>query len=189
MKIFIVSGSPKKDGNTETLIRWFSEGAMANGAKMDVVRAASLRLKAVGCSSCRSCQKKKEYACAVKDDASDVILKMAAADVVVMATPLYFYAMSAQLKVVMDRMFALYKWDNTTDTMESVMTGKTLVLLASAYEDVGLKQLEYPFKQTAEYTGMKFVSLLVANAGVSGEIRKLTKIRDKAIELGKKISK
>ncbi|MFH1368633.1 MAG: flavodoxin family protein [Elusimicrobiota bacterium] len=188
MKILIISGSPKKDGNTETLIRWFSEGAKSKGAEIELVRAANLKLKANGCTSCRLCQKNKEYACAIKDDASDVILKMAAVDVVVMTTPLYFFAMSAQLKVIIDRMFSLYKWDNKAGTMETVMKGKYFILLASAYEDIGLKELEYPFKQTAEYTGMKFESLLVPDAGESGEINKLSGIREKTIELGKKIA-
>jgi multimeric flavodoxin WrbA len=187
MKIVIISGSPKKEGNTDTLVRWFCEGAKSKGAEIEVVRAASLKMKVAGCSSCRVCQKKKAYGCVIKDDASKVISKMAAADVVVMATPLYFYAMSAQLKSVMDRMFALYKWDNETGAMETVMKGKTFVLLASAYEDIGLKELEFPFKQTAKYTSMKYMSLLVPNAGISGEIGKLPKVRDKAIALGKKI--
>jgi multimeric flavodoxin WrbA len=185
MKIYVISGSPKKDGNTETLIHWFCSGAKSKGAEIDFVRAATLKLKTNGCTSCRLCQKNKEYGCVIKDDASEVISKMAAADVVVMATPLYFFAMSAQLKIIVDRMFALYKWNNEADTMETAMKGKTLVLLASAYEDVGLKELEYPFKQTANYSGMRYTSLLVPNAGVSGEISKLVEIRDKTIEFGR----
>jgi len=50
------------------------------------------------------------------------------------------------------------------------LKGKTMVVLASAFEDIGLDALEKPFALTAEYTGMKFESLLVANAGTSGEI-------------------
>lgn len=186
-KVLIISGSPKKDGNTGSLIDWFSSGASAAGADIEIIRAANLKLKANGCISCRMCQKRKEYGCVVADEAADVILKMAAADVVVMATPLYFFAMSAQLKAVMDRMFSLYKWNNDANTMETVMKGKTLVLLASAYEDIGLKELEYPFKQTADYTGMKYESLLVQNAGVSGDIGKVSGARDNAERLGKRV--
>ena len=185
-KILVISGSPKKNGNTETLIRWFSEGALSRGAEINIVRAATLKFKANGCTSCRLCQKNREYNCVIKDDARPVLAQMAEADVIVMATPLYFFAMSAQLKILIDRMFSLYKWDNETDTMETVLKDKTLVLLASAYEDAGLKELEKPFKLTADYTGMKFASLLVPNAGESGEIVKLPGIRRKAAALGKK---
>jgi len=68
-----------------------------------------------------------------------------------------------------------------------IISGRTLVLLASAYEDIGLDTLEKPFSLTAKYTGMKFLSLLVPNAGVSGEIRKKANIREKASALGRKV--
>jgi multimeric flavodoxin WrbA len=110
-------------------------------------------------------------------------------DVVVMATPLYFFAMSTQVKAVIDRMFSLYKWDNVAGTMETRLTGKTLVLLASAFEDIGLSELEAPFKLTADYSKMQFMSLVVPNAGESGDIVKLAGIREKAIALGKVVGK
>jgi multimeric flavodoxin WrbA len=95
---------------------------------------------------------------------------MCKADVIAMATPLYFFGPSAQLKVIFDRMFSLYKWDNEAGTMQTSLRGKTLVLIASAFEDKGLEALEKPFAMTAEYTGMTFKSLLITNAGVSGDI-------------------
>ncbi|MHB9156069.1 MAG: flavodoxin family protein [Endomicrobiales bacterium] len=184
-QILVISGSPKKDGNTETLVRWFSEGAAAAGAEVSLVRAAFLKFKGNGCLSCRRCQKKDEYGCLVDDDARAVLGRMAGADVIVMATPLYFFSASAQLKVIVDRMFSLYKWDNEAGTMETVLRGKTLVLLASAYEGVGLEALEKPFKLTADYSGMEFKSLLVPDAGLSGDIGKIAGLREKAAALGR----
>jgi len=184
----MLSGSPKKNGNTAALIEWFTEGAASQGARVERVDTAFLKYKFPGCTSCRLCQKQEAYRCVIDDDAQLVLRKMAAVDVLVMATPLYFFAASAQLKVIMDRMFSLYKWDNAAGTMKSVLTGKTLVLLASAYEDVGLDTLEKPFALTADYTGMKFESLLVSNAGESGEIRKKSGVREKALALGRKLA-
>ena len=87
-------------------------------------------------------------------------------------------------------MFSLYKWDNEAGIVETPLKGKTLVLLASAFEDVGLDALEKPFVLTAEYTGMKFESVLVANAGVSGEITvKCPEISEQVISLGMKIAR
>jgi multimeric flavodoxin WrbA len=182
--ILMISGSPKKDGNTHALMTWFQEGARAGGATVEVVRAADLKVRHPGCTSCRACQKNREYGCVVKDDLSGLIQKMIGADVIVMATPLYFFAMSAQIKMVMDRMFSLYKWDNDANTMATVLKGKTLMLMASAYEDVGLRDLQIPFKITADYTGMHFDSLLVPNAGVSGRIVKCSGVREQASALG-----
>ncbi|OGW75672.1 MAG: hypothetical protein A2Z72_03075 [Omnitrophica bacterium RBG_13_46_9] len=187
-KILILSGSPKKDGNTATLVNWFMEGALLKSAQIAVVRTAFLKYKSTGCASCRACQKTDKYECVIDDEVKSVLAKMAKADVIVMATPLYFFAASAQLKLVFDRMFSLYKWDNEAGTMETPLKGKTLVLIASAFEDVGLKALEKPFALTAAYTGMKFKSLLVPNAGVSGDIKKKGDIRDKAAALGSRVA-
>ncbi|MCX5751776.1 MAG: flavodoxin family protein [Candidatus Saganbacteria bacterium] len=186
-KILIISGSHKKDGNTATLINWFCEGAKAKGIKTEIIQAASLKSKILGCTSCRKCQKLKEYNCIINDEVSLVLKKMIKSDVIVFATPLYFFAASAPIKAIMDRMFSLYKWDNEADTFETPLRGKTLVLIASAYEDVGLDALEKPFKLTADYTGMKFKSLLVPNAGVSGTLKKNVKVKKQAIGFGKEM--
>jgi multimeric flavodoxin WrbA len=122
----------------------------------------------------------------VKDAASDAIQKMIKADVIVFATPLYFYGASAQLKAIMDRMFSLYHWDNETDEMETVLAGKKMVLIGSAFEDIGLKELEAPFKLTAKYTGIPFKSLLVPDAGESGEVKKANLVR--AEKMGNSLS-
>jgi multimeric flavodoxin WrbA len=186
-KILVLCGSPKKDGNTVTLVSWFVEGARTKGSRIEVVNTAFLKYKSSGCVSCRSCQKLTKYECVINDEAKPVLTKMAEVDVIVMATPLYFFAASAQLKLVFDRMFSLYKWDNHAGTMKTPLKGKTFVLIASAFEAIGLDALKKPFALTAEYTGMKFYSLLVSNAGVSGGIKNNALIRKKAITLGKKV--
>lgn len=187
-KILVISGSPIKNGNTATLINWFAAGACAKGAKVEIINTAFLKYKVNGCISCRKCQKKSVYECVINDDAKPVLAKMNKADVIVMATPLYFYGPSAQLKLVMDRMFSLFKWDNENDTMTTRLTGKTFVLIASAFENIGLKDLERPFAITADYAGMIFQSLLVPNAGESSEVKKIPGIRAKTIAFGRKIA-
>ncbi|HQP91141.1 MAG TPA: flavodoxin family protein [Candidatus Omnitrophota bacterium] len=184
-KIIILTASPVKKGNTSILVDWFCEGALSNGSNVERIDIACLKFRSFGCISCRTCQTKEKYECVIKDDAALVLSKMADSDVIVMATPLYFFGPSAQLKLVMDRMFSLYKWDNSTNTMQTPLKNKKLMLIASAYEDIGLDALEWPFKLTADYTGMEFDSLLVPNAGESGEVIKLHGIREKAVNFGK----
>src|SRR5208283_2858565 len=186
--ILVISGSPKKDGNTALLIEWFAQGARAAGAGVEIIRAADLKHKVVGCNSCRICQKKAAYRCVIKDEVSDCVARFAQVDVIVMASPLYFYGASSQLKAVMDRMFSLYKWDNEANTMETPLKGKTFVFLGSGYEDVGFDVFEKPFRLTAEYTKMNYASLVVKNAGVSGQIIKQPVVRQQAFELGGKIA-
>ncbi|MDD3089308.1 MAG: flavodoxin family protein [Candidatus Omnitrophica bacterium] len=188
-KILVISGSPRKNGNTARLVKWFAAGARSAGAMVSIVDAAKLKSAVNGCTSCRMCQKSAKYECVIKDEITPVLRKMAASDVIAMATPLYFYTPSAQLKLVMDRMFSLYKWDNTTDTFTTPMEGKTLALIVSAYEDIGLDTISKPFKFTADYSGMKYMSLLVPNAGESGQIEEIKGIRDKARKFGVKAAK
>jgi multimeric flavodoxin WrbA len=139
--ILILNGSPKAGGNTEMLIGWISEAAKKAGSEVGIVRISSLKFKACGCTSCRMCQDSDKYECAINDDARPVLAKMTEADVIVMATPLYFFSASAQLKAMVDRMFSLYKWDNETDAFTSPLKGKTLALVASAYESAGLEEI------------------------------------------------
>ncbi len=186
-KILILNGSPIKNGNTAKLIEWLTEGARAKAAKVEIIRADLLNSKTNGCISCRACQKIKQYECVIKDGIRDVLKKMAKADTIVFATPLYFYGPSAQLKLIIDRMFSLYKWDNTTDTFTTPMKGKMMALILSAYEDVGLDVVEKSFKIIADYSQMKFASLLVKDARESGDVVKLKGIRQKAINFGRRI--
>lgn len=183
--ILILNGSPKKNGNTTKLVEWFSQGACSNHAKVEIIRAASLKFKSNGCISCRRCQKIMKYECVINDDVKRVLKKMAKADVIVFATPLYFYGPSVQLKLIIDRMFSLYKWDNTTNTFETPMRGKSMILLLSAYEDIGLDIVEKSFKLIADYSAMKFHSLLVPNAKESAEIDKLRGIRKRTVDFGR----
>ena len=186
-KILILNGSPKKNGNTEKLASWFAGGASSKGVEVKIIRAALLKSKARGCTSCRICQKKKQYECVIDDDVRGVLKDMARSDIIVFATPLYFYGPSAQLKLIMDRMFSLYKWDNTTDTFTSPMKGKTMALILSAYEDIGLKTVEKSFKLIADYSDMCFKSLLVLNAGESGEVESIKGMRARTVAFAKKV--
>ncbi len=183
--ILIINGSPKVNGNTSRLINWFVEGVNSKCGKIKIIRAASLKFKLNGCVSCRRCQKTDDYRCLINDDVKKVLNKMAKADTIV--TPLYFYGPSAQLKLIIDRMFSLYKWDNAANTFKTPMRGKSMILILSAYEGIGLDIVERSFKLIADYSSMKFGSLLVPNAGESAEIGKIKGIREKVLKFGRKV--
>lgn len=103
-KVLILSGSPRKAGNSDVLCEQFSKGAQESGHQVEKVRVAEKRIGY--CTGCAACQGKGE--CAQKDDMAPILGKMAAADVIVLATPVYFYTMCAQLKTVIDRTSARY---------------------------------------------------------------------------------
>lgn len=102
-KIVILSSSPRKEGNSELLCDEFSRGAQESGH--EVVKINIRDKKINFCTACRVCRDNGSK-CIQNDDMEGIIDKVIEADVFVMATPIYFYSISAQLKTVIDRFYA-----------------------------------------------------------------------------------
>ena len=103
-RVLILSSSPRKGGNSDTLCDRFLAGATEAHHRVEKV---SLVEKKIGyCTGCYSCRGSGK--CIQKDDMAEVLDSMIAADVIVLATPVYFYTMCAQMKTVIDRTVARY---------------------------------------------------------------------------------
>jgi len=103
MKIVGILGSPRKKGNTEILLDLALEEAQKNGI---LVSKISLRDKVIApCNGCLKCRETGK--CVIKDDMEEVYKKMLESDGILWATPVYFWSMSSQTKIVMDRTYAL----------------------------------------------------------------------------------
>ena len=101
----ILSGSPRRGGNSDILCDRFMEGARESGHRAE---KDFLRDKNIGyCLGCEACHQNNGV-CVQKDDMAEILGKMIAADVIVMATPVYFYTMDAQMKTLIDRCVARY---------------------------------------------------------------------------------
>ena len=106
-KVLIISSSPRKDGNSETLAAAFAKGVQAAGNQVETVY---LREKQVGfCKGCLACLNLGH--CVIQDDAVEIAAKMHDADVLVFATPVYYYCVSGQLKTMLDRANPLFDTD------------------------------------------------------------------------------
>ena len=103
-KVLIISSTPRMGGNSDKLCDAFAEGAKEAGNEVEKVRIADLKIGY--CTGCYACQKTGN--CVIKDDARSVIDKMMAADVIVLASPVYFYSICAQLKALIDRTVVVY---------------------------------------------------------------------------------
>ena len=100
MNILVLSGSPRKGGNTDLLVEAFVKGA----SQKHHVEVVSVRnYKVNPCMGCNVCFMSKDNTCVQKDDIAIIYEKMAQADMLVIASPVYFYGLSAQLKAVIDR--------------------------------------------------------------------------------------
>lgn len=121
-KIIVVTSSPRKGGNSETLAQKFAEGAISVGNQVEFVAVRDINLKfCIGCMYCQSHDK-----CVLDDGMNGLYEKFQNADTLVFATPVYYYAVSGQLKTFLDRLNPLYPRNNKF---------KDVYLLATAAED------------------------------------------------------
>jgi multimeric flavodoxin WrbA len=104
-KVLILSSSPRKNGNSSALCDRFMEGATEAGHQVEKVVLSEKKINY--CTGCYAC--KRTGQCAQKDDMAGILDSMEAADVIALATPVYFYSMCAQLKTMIDRCVARYK--------------------------------------------------------------------------------
>ncbi|MCR5736594.1 MAG: flavodoxin family protein [Eubacterium sp.] len=100
-KILVLTGSVRKNGNTDMLVEAFVKGAEKNN-EVEVISVENTEINP--CIGCNTCFTRDGNECFQKDDMSIVYEKMKWADVLIIASPVYFYGVSAQLKAIIDRM-------------------------------------------------------------------------------------
>ncbi len=102
--ILIISATPRKNGNSDVLCDQFMKGAEESGNKIEKIRLKDKEINyCIGCGVCI-----KTHKCTQKDDTQEILEKMIDADVIVLATPVYFYTMNAQMKTLIDRCCSEY---------------------------------------------------------------------------------
>ncbi len=147
MKVVGIYGSPRKGGNTDILLDKVLEGAGSAGA--DVTPIYARKLKMVGCIECGGCDKTGK--CVVKDDMQDVYPLLESADVIFLASPIFFYGMTAQAKAVIDRgqaMWAGRMLKKTAAERKNYDSGKGYLIGVGA---TGGKNLFYGVEMVAKY--------------------------------------
>ncbi len=134
-KIVILNGSPRRQGNTSALIKSFTEGAEAAGNTVQEFFLQKMEIK--GCLSCCHGNNLNECPCVQKDDMAEIYPAIKEADVVVMASPLYYWTISAQLKVVIDRLFALEEGEENLLRGHGKAGACLMAAAGSDYNDAG----------------------------------------------------
>ncbi len=109
-KVLIISGSPRKGGNSDLLCDEFARGAREAGN--EVVKISLAEKKVGYCRGCYYCSNHGGV-CAINDDMGEILDKFMEADAIVLASPVYFYSVDAQMKAVIDRMVA--RWTKISD--------------------------------------------------------------------------
>ncbi len=127
-KVLVLMGSPRKGGNTDMLADAFVKGAEAAGNEVTKLNVGSKKIS--GCVACYGCQR-NGGTCVVKDDMQEVYEQLQDTDMIVFASPIYYFNLTAQIKAVIDRFFA-----GGTESVQSVALllpyGDTLASKTSA---------------------------------------------------------
>ncbi len=122
MKTIVLHGSPRKNGNSDTLARHFLQGLKANGSH-EIKHFFANDLNIRPCQGCESCADQLADYCAIKDDMQEIYRGFIEAEIIVFATPMYWGYMTAQLKAVVDRMEAI--------AHPKYFNGKVFIVLAT----------------------------------------------------------
>jgi len=150
MNIVCLNGSPRKDGNSATIAKRFCDTAEKTGARVRTFALNDLDYR--GCQGCMACKTKRED-CVLNDDLTEVLEAVRDTDVLVLASPVYFWAVTSQLKAFIDRSFSYLTPDFlTSDVKSRLAPGKKLVfILTQGNPDPGLfgdifQNIDYFFK-------------------------------------------
>lgn len=177
-KILIISTSPRKGGNSDILADEFEKGAVSLGNEVEKV---SLYNKEIGfCKGCFACQQTKR--CIIHDDADVIVQKMLNVDVIVFATPIYFYEMCGQMKTLLDRTNPLFTCDYKF---------KDIYLLATAADEAessmdGVTKGLNGWVECFENTKLKGIVKGVGMTDI-GDVNKNTSKLNEAYEMGRNV--
>ena len=183
-KILVVIGSPRRNGNSASLAKEVAAGAKEAGAKVETIFLQGMNIQA--CTACDACRRKLKKDCILKDDMRALYPKMKAADGIVIASPIYWFTVSAQTKLFMDRWYAL-----GGDDGYELAGKKFAVVLAYADADPfssGAVNALRMFQDAFNYLGAEVVGTVYGSAWKAGEIRKNKALMETAYALGKKIA-
>ena len=133
MKVLGINASPRKKANTQTLMEAMLNGAREKGAQTRLVHLRDLQIK--GCLGCEGC-KKHLGKCVQKDDLTPLLQEMTTYDAIVMGTPVYWYHVTAQFKMLVDRLYSFLDFGEDPETGQSTIKsafpgGKKFILLIS----------------------------------------------------------
>lgn len=178
-KIIILNGSPRKNGNTSALVKAFTEGAESSGHTVTEFFLDGMNIH--GCKGCFGGGKDPEHPCVQRDDMEKIYPAYREADIVVLATPLYYWSISGQLKCAFDRLFAVAECDPNLRNPQ-----KECALLMAA-EGYGFEETLYWYDRLEKHLGWKSVGKVLCGGVMAvGDIEGHKELND-ARELGKSI--
>lgn len=179
----VILGSPRRNGNSAALAARIARAAESVGAHVETISLQDLDISP--CRGCDTCKEPGSTGCAIDDDMQEIYPKLIGADAWVIASPVYWFTMSAQTKIFMDRSYGL------TAYAENPFAGKRIAI-AMSYGDAdavrsGCVNAIRTFQDAFRYTGSKVVGMVYGSAMKAGEIESNEALMREADELGKRL--
>ena len=169
MKIAVFNGSARKE-NTAAMVDAFCEGAKAAGHDVDVYQVGKMDIK--GCLGCEYCHSKGNGKCVQKDDLEKIMPAYTDADMIVFASPIYYFTMTAQMESAIQRVYCVGK----------PKAKKAALLLSSGSPGVYDSAIAQ-YKGYMAYAGIQDMGIITANGGENKSQAKMDEIREFAKKL------
>ena len=172
MKILVLNGSPHLNGATSDMIDAFSKGARESGHEVNVINVAHKNIR--GCMACEYCREKEKGVCVQKDDMQDIYPRILSSDMVVFASPIYYFTLSAQLQAAIHRTYSI-------DIPANVK--KVALIMSSGSPFVYGPAIAQYYHSIVEYWGVENAGIFTAN----GEKNKSEEKREELYRFGRSL--
>jgi multimeric flavodoxin WrbA len=182
-KIMGIIGSPRKNGNTDVLVSRILDGARDNGANVNRISIANLKISE--CDGCHACWKEK-HVCSKADDMRDLYPNIIEADAIVFGTPVYWFGPTAIMKCFIDR----FVYFNCPATRKNIRNKPAVI--AIPFEDRTYETAEPVvefFARSFAYLEMRLIDkIIVPGVTKQGEVRTKKRVMEKCYELGRRLA-
>ncbi|MBQ6543517.1 MAG: flavodoxin family protein [Clostridia bacterium] len=170
MKIAILNGSPRK-ANTAAMVDAFAQGAQEAGHEVEIIHVGKMNIG--GCKGCEYCHTKGEGKCIQKDDMEKVIPAYLESDMIVFATPVYYFGMTAQMSAAIQRVYCIGK---------PAKAKKAALLVSSGSPDTGRGAIA-SYQDMLKYMGIEDAGVCALSGEENKNEEKLTAIKEFAKNL------
>jgi multimeric flavodoxin WrbA len=181
--VIIALGSPRKNGNSALLAQKTAEGIKTAGAQYESLFLHDMNINP--CRACDSCQEEDAKYCIIEDDMQGLYPKLQDAEAIVIASPIYWFTVSAQMKLFVDRWYPFERPDG------NLLAGKRVgVLLVYGDTDPytsGAVNAIRTFQDACSYIGANLVGIVYGSAMDAGDIAQNKEVMEKAFRLGKQL--
>ena len=152
MKILVLNGSPHIDGATSDMVNAFTKGAEEAGHEVVSINVAHKHIR--GCMACEYCHEKEKGVCCQKDDMQAIYPEILSSDMIVFASPIYYFTLSAQLQAVIHRTYSI-------DVPKNVK--RTALIMSSGSPFVYGPAIAQYYQSIVEYWGVENAGIFTAN--------------------------